>query len=383
MKNSSSSKTNDQMKILYALGMIFIISGHSGNGGISLFYDWFPVYSFHLALFVFISGYFYKEESEQNVHKYIIRKFKKLIIPLYLWNLFYGGVVTILHSNGFKIGVDANLKSLFIDPILTGHQFEINLAGWFVIPLFMIQVYNILARRFIKLFVNSINDYVWVLFNLALGILGTILASSGYNTGWYLVIVRMLVLLPYYSMGFLYNKRLESKDRLVNWMYFGLIFLMVLIILFRIGRIPTYHPSWCNNYIDGPVIPFVVAVLGIAFWLRIGRLVVPVLKDSKIIDVISQNTFSIMINQYFGFFVIKTIFALCNKVLGICRDFDFGRYHESLSYFYLPHNDSHFFIIYLIGGILIPLLMQMIVTKLYTLSVVIIKSQMTKLNNEK
>lgn len=374
MKNNSSKKINDQMKILYALGMIFIVCGHSNGGGISLFYDWFPVYGFHLALFVFVSGYFYKEESEQNAHKYIAKKFKNLIIPLYLWNLFYGGVITILHSNGFKFGAEANLKTLFVDPILTGHQFEINLAGWFVIPLFMIQVYNVLVRKLLKLFLNTINDYIWVLFNLSLGILGITLASSGYNTGWYLVIVRMLVLLPYYSLGFLYNKRLESKDKVGNWLYFGIILMLELVIIFYKGRIPTYYSSWCNNYNDGPFLPIFIALLGIAFWIRISRMAVPILKDSKIINIIFQNTFSIMINQYFGFFVIKTIFALCNKIFGICREFDFKKYHESLTYFYLPHNDYHFLIIYLVGGILIPIFMQMMVKKINTLFVNKIKA---------
>ena len=229
MKKSSPIQINDQMKILYALGMIFIISGHSNGGGVSLFYDWFPVYGFHLALFVFVSGYFYKEKSEQNIGKYIVKKIKKLIIPLYLWNLFYGLVVTILHSKGFKIGAEANLKTLLVDPILTGHQFEINLAGWFVIPLFMIQVYNVLVRRFVKLFVYVINDYIWVLFNLSLGILGIILASSGYNTGWYLVIVRMLVLLPYYSMGYLYNKRLLYSQIIQKYHYSSITYYFVLM----------------------------------------------------------------------------------------------------------------------------------------------------------
>lgn len=43
----------------------------------------------------------------------------------------------------------------------------------------------------------------------------------------------------------------------------------------------------------------IVAYLGIAFWLRIG--------DNKYINLIADNTYSIMMNQFLGFMIVKTI----------------------------------------------------------------------------
>lgn len=54
-----NKKVNYKFKFLYTIGIIFIVAGHCKNGGISIFYEWFPPYSFHLALFMFASGYFY------------------------------------------------------------------------------------------------------------------------------------------------------------------------------------------------------------------------------------------------------------------------------------------------------------------------------------
>lgn len=65
------SQTNLQFKLLSAIGIIIIVSGHCYHGGISLAYEWFPTYSFNLALFVFISGYFYKPEQERGLNIYI------------------------------------------------------------------------------------------------------------------------------------------------------------------------------------------------------------------------------------------------------------------------------------------------------------------------
>lgn len=49
---------NYDFKFLYAIGMILVVAGHCSNGGVSIFYDWFTPYAFHLPLFIFASGYF-------------------------------------------------------------------------------------------------------------------------------------------------------------------------------------------------------------------------------------------------------------------------------------------------------------------------------------
>lgn len=77
-----------RFKILYAIGIIFVVIGHCGGGGINILSDWFPPYAFHLQLFAFASGYFYKSSSEEYIGKYILKKIKTLLVPLYCWNFF-------------------------------------------------------------------------------------------------------------------------------------------------------------------------------------------------------------------------------------------------------------------------------------------------------
>ena len=94
-----SDQTNLQFKLLSAIGIILIVAGHCYHGGISLAYEWFPAYSFHLSLFAFISGYFYKPKYEATAWKYIWKRFKRLVIPAYLCNIACG--LFILISNRF------------------------------------------------------------------------------------------------------------------------------------------------------------------------------------------------------------------------------------------------------------------------------------------
>ena len=52
-------------------------------------------------MFVFCSGYFFKNQAEQETKKYIQRKIETLIIPLYSHTIFYGILVVILRNMGF------------------------------------------------------------------------------------------------------------------------------------------------------------------------------------------------------------------------------------------------------------------------------------------
>ena len=61
-----------RFKILYAVAMLMVLGTHCQMGGMSLtFADWFIYGGVQLALFMFCSGYFYKESYEQNCFKYI------------------------------------------------------------------------------------------------------------------------------------------------------------------------------------------------------------------------------------------------------------------------------------------------------------------------
>lgn len=212
---------NYQFKLLYAIGIVMIVANHtSGNGGISLFYELFPAASFEIGLFVFTSGYFYKEKYEENILKYFIKKLKTLILPLYAWNFVYALITQILHAADFTIGGNINFENLIIIPITNGHQFVYNLGSWFVAPLFMVEIFNVFLRRTLLIIRCRHKEVVYCVLTLVFGVAGVLLASKGYNTNGWLVLVRFLFFIPFYSIGFMYKKRLEQYDNCPNSIYF-------------------------------------------------------------------------------------------------------------------------------------------------------------------
>ena len=60
----TNQNVNYTFKLLYAIGIVFVVAGHCPNLGYSHETQMFPIYSFHMGLFMFVSGYFYTAKNE-------------------------------------------------------------------------------------------------------------------------------------------------------------------------------------------------------------------------------------------------------------------------------------------------------------------------------
>lgn len=365
----SNEKSIDyRFKILYAVGMLMVVCYHTYGGGISILGDWFPYGSFQLALFVFCSGYFYRSKAEETVPKYLLKKLKSLIVPLYIYTVVYAIIVQFLKLKGFEIGSDISFYNIFIAPITNGHQFVYNMGGWFVAPLFMVEVYNIIIRKVLKVVNKNISEWAFFLISIVIGISGNQLACMGYlHHGW-LVLVRMFYFIPFYEMGILYKTKLEKIDkRIPSFWYFAIVFAVKLAIVYHYGRMLDYTPSHCNDYTEGPVMPIVIGYLGIALWLRIAILLEPVIGRSKWINLIADNTYSIMMNQFLGFMIVKTAYAIMSKIYVGFSDFNWISYKTDIGWYYIPKGLGYTRIIYVVAGITFSIIVQKIINKFVSL----------------
>lgn len=368
-KTGDFKKTNYEFKFLYAVGIIFIVAGHCSNdGGVSLFYDLFSPCSFHLGLFAFCSGYFYNKSNESNITAYILKKVRKLIIPLYAYNLFYGLFSTIMYNKGFTIGEKLTLYTAIVSPWTDGLHFYWNMGAWFVGTLFLTHLYNIIIRKAIR--VNGIvYETLFVLFNICVGVLGAYLHRLGYNQTVFFVLERVMFFIPFYSVGYYYKTFLEGRIRCPNSIYFFLVVALQLILkyCYRQGT-PYYNVARADYSSDGLVAPFLFGFLAIAFWIRIAKIVAPITKNSKIINLLADNTFSIMENQFIGFFILNTIyyalFVSFPNSQFFSMKFNIDLYKTSIWYEYLPFDMSAFSILYLFFGLLFSIAVSLLYKKI-------------------
>ena len=352
---------NKQMRILSAIGMILVVAGHLGYslfdvGGL------FPYYSFHVFIFLFVSGYFYREEAEQQLLRYIGKKCKALLLPYFIWNLVYGILAVLLHRTGFSIGGELTLWNLFIEPFVSGHQFLYQFPAWFVPVLFLIEVINVCMRKVLSL-IRLNNE--WLIFSLCLlaGILTVWLADGGHVYGWYRIPGRLLFMLPGYELGCLYRQKLERLDTLPHAVYFAAVMGIQLLISVFSGGL-AFSAVWVTSFANGPFIPYLTVITGIAFWLRVARILqdIPVLAGKLV--TIGRYTYSIMMHHIFAFFLVKTVFYWISRLTPLCQEFDAAMYFSEINFVYLPGGAEAAKWLYLFAGIGLPLLFSFAVERL-------------------
>ena len=348
-------KENQEFRVLSAIGIILVVAGHLGYdlfdiGGL------FPYYSFHVFLFLFISGYFYKREAEDKIVTYILRKCRTLLLPYFLWNLFYGIAATLLHHVGFSIGSDLSLKALFVSPFLDGHQFMYNFPAWFVPALFLIEVINVLMRKVLSLLRL---DKEWLIFGMCLlaGILTVWLAIGGHIWGWHKFPGRLLFMLPGFQMGRIYKEKLEVWDRAEYGPYLLLIMgVQVLITIFCAGL--AFSAVWVTSFANGPLIPYITIITGIAFWLRIAKIISRIPYICRKMVYIGRNTYMIMMHHVTCFMLVKGFFYLLSIGTPFCTEFDTELFFSEINFVYLPGGAETGKWIYLFAGIVIPLVLS-------------------------
>ena len=89
---TNNAKIDYRFKIIYTIAMFSVIADHlKGKASIELnIQGWFHYPSFHMPLFMFSAGYFFKIKNINYTCDYIVRKFRRLILPIYIYNIFYG-----------------------------------------------------------------------------------------------------------------------------------------------------------------------------------------------------------------------------------------------------------------------------------------------------
>ena len=363
MQNKATSPRGENMtfRALYLIAIILVVDGHTTLADMFTLGGLFRYYSFHLMLFAFGAGYFFR--MRESLAADILSRAKRLLLPLYGWNLVYGiGAAVLRRFGGFEIGAPLDAYTLLLAPITDGEQFVWNLGSWFIFPLFMVQVLYSLIRRAAGLWRGS----EWITFVLCLipGAVAVSLCSAGEAApALPLFITRPLILLPAYAGGMLYKNTLERRDNLPTVPYLMIVLILRALLCVRYENL-AYLLSNCTYFVCGPFGVYAGAALAIAFFLRIARLLAPYMERSRLALAISRNTFSIMMHHYMGFFALNSVFLIMNMLGVWAGDFSVRSFRTQAHYNYAPGGRAEFNVLYLMAGLLFPLLIAFVMGKI-------------------
>lgn len=340
------------LRALYLIAIVLVVDGHTTLGDMFSMGGLFRYYSFHLMLFAFGAGYFFRFHG--GVLSDLAARARRLLVPLYVFNVIYGvGAALLRRFGGFEIGAPLSAYTLLLAPIVDGEHFAWNLGSWFIFPLFLTQVIYSLIRRAARACWRD-NEAVTFVLCLLLGSAAVELCHANRQDVLPLFLCRTLILLPGYAGGQLYRRRLEKHDTLPTAPYLIGILVLRALLCVRYENL-AYLLSSCTYFTCGAFGVYFGGALAIAFFLRVARLLAPHVAKSRLALYASRHTFDIMMHHSMGFFALNSVFLVLNALGLGAADFSVKTFRTAYYYNYAPGGRSEFNVLYLLAGILFSL----------------------------
>ena len=229
-----SGKRIVSIDIMKGIGIILVMIGHiipNSSLGFKI------IYGFHMPLFFFCSGFFFKDTSLLDSFK---KDFKAIIIPWFTFVsvLLFCTLVLLLFSNGFHT---------VFNP-LDENCFFLYYTIWFLICLFTTkQLYNILNKLHIPTIISC----------MFLSCIATVLNLLNLNIPFF--IDSALGMLIFYYAGNIFREKEYHKLRLPIWLIISL-FSFYIVIVWLLGPhcyVDIKHNDYCTLFIPLTMIPII------------------------------------------------------------------------------------------------------------------------------
>ena len=356
------SKSNKKFMVLSAIGIFMVVDHHTFTA-MNLFGDFIPYNSFFMPMFVFVSGYFNKVDSDTKLLTYTWKKIKSLLFP-------YLGICLLVlviqfFMNLFKTGALESFPSGYLlymlERVVTlGSPFALVTPMWFVITLFsLLLVYALLKKILGKNWNNFIMFALFVALHLASIYLAKTLDSE--SIYWFLLPLKVFFFLPFLELGIIYRDHLERKHAsLEGGGKIAILFALLVFNMIRTIYLPTAYDVAFDTIDEmaGFTSPFIVtplisSLVGILFWLTIADLIEKSVSGSKFINYMSCNTFWIMGLHIAFFNIFNCILMLICKVVAPLPCFSVETFRETEWYFWEINPNVK--LAYVLIGILGPL----------------------------
>ncbi len=215
---------NMYLDVLKGINIILVIVGHCiqyGNGevyGWGAFFEnpaFIFIYSFHMPLFMLISGYFFAfSVKTKKWTKLIVTKFRQLVVPLFGWSIL-SLIITLIKPETRPVTVELtwvwnSLVKGFIS------------APWFLWAVWFCSIIIIIVRKLFK-----DNTLVYILLSLVTFIIPEEKNLALLNFMW-----------PFFLMGYFFN----AKDYTVKLkkIYLNKIFIISIFVIFAY-LLPLYN----------------------------------------------------------------------------------------------------------------------------------------------
>ena len=283
MEQIKGKKRIEWVDILKGVAIICVIIGHRtwASYGILPCALKIWIYSFHMPLFFFLSGFVFSIDKYENFKQFLINKIKTIIVPMVFFSIvistfryiYYG---LLLHNASTEfVGF---IKKIILSLLLQERQQEYNSALWFLACLFVIQIILYGIIRFSK--------SVWHILGMILlcFTIGVIYVELGGKLlPW--EIDTALISIVFVGLGYILKRQIHILDRVPT--YAGIIFFAINFVLTYINYQITHEQvDLAINILGNPILFLVSALSAISGFVILFKNI----KSNKILEYIGKNS---------------------------------------------------------------------------------------------
>ncbi len=323
--SASAASASYRMRVLSVFAITFVVLGHmnfyaKGQLEITLtepmtFHGWFPYYSFHLPLFLFISGYFFRELPHDGTFfrallRFVGKKTGKLLLPYYVLSLLSLLAVSWLGIKGQTPWDRFSWSDWLFSPWIKPCLITFSTPAWYLPALFLAEMFLLLLREVSRLLIrrSALRETALLFFTLAAGIAAVFYKETASPGDTAVVYLRSVVMLFFMQAGALYRRHLEKHDRLKSGWYFLLVFVLQFFLIVLSGN-STLSPELYAlvNFGKTGYAYFLGGLTGLMLWLRVSALVASLPRQSRLIAFAGENTLAIMGLHTFAWYLFNTL----------------------------------------------------------------------------
>ncbi|MDO4459128.1 MAG: acyltransferase family protein [Clostridia bacterium] len=370
-----SIEIDKHILVLQFLGILFVVFGHT-QVNILNFSGMFPYYSFHMPLWIFISGYLFNTDKLDRFAVFIKKKTVKLLLPFYGWLLVYCILRYVFRLLGMiSYGKNPTLHNFFVMPWTKGCQYGITSAWWFIPILFSIEIICFFKEQIFSKIKKYCSVYrilifgLFVLIGMAAVYQARIVGSYQGMKEYQSYLCKVLFLLPFFDLGIIVKKYKSKIQNIKSIYYFGFI-LILQIICIELSHNSISAEIVHSKYHTTPLITYIVAVNGIFLWFRISEILEPALGKLKLVYEVGRNTWSILLHHQMIIFILNWSFVYIGKLvyrLAEIRIFDSIDIKKLISkpwYFCKSDELAKIYIIYAVVSVIGSLIIHNLVLRL-------------------
>lgn len=338
---------NRHVDAMLGVGIVFVVLGHRHQPE----HLFFPAYTFHMALFFFISGSLatvrvgWREKLRLAVHKS-----KTQLLLYFEYNLFFGLVTWLLTFAGISLGYSVpsfatgaaalqSARDFFVVPFLDGHHYHLHLAAWFILQLYLVHlVFQLVVwspRR------------AWVFTVLAASIPVTLFALEKGLADYAdlrLTAVRTSFAFLFYLLGYVVEREQAALRRvLLAPITLAVCFVLVNVLAINFGNV-RYNIVLGNIGNPRVWVPLCTTALIVAMVYQLCWHVSEALADDAFLFTLGRATLPILLWHFSVFFLVNVVLF----ALGLVRK-------EELSNNWFVLNGKQTWLLYTVPALCVPI----------------------------